>query len=557
MKERWLTLQYYYSIIMVVSTILLGKENMNYLGQKTYIAALYARLSSEDLQEGTSVSIETQKKILEDYCKDNGIIVYNLYVDDGYTGTNYNRPAFRQLLKDCEDKKFNMVVVKDLSRLGREHIETDNYIEKYFPENNIRFVAIGDDYDSEYKMQDLDFIVPMRNLFNQFYPADTSKKVRQAFKAKASRGEFIGAKAPFGYKKSKKDKHVLIIDEEAAPIVQRMFTLIAYHGYGFTKVAKLFSSEKILTPSAYQARITNHEYNKNPYDWNLGSVRAIINNETYLGKLVSGKRSVMSFKNKKVIKKDREDWIIVEDVFPSIISQELWDDAHARINERKRDTETTFDNIFAGLIKCDKCGKVLGLSSKQKDKPYYVCETYKKKGKHICTPHYTLYNDIYAVVLQKIQEIVSAVRSDEFELEVAEDIFSELGQENSIEEQIKQVQNQIAKINNRYEQMYQDRLDGIISVERFKQMVKGDEEKLSGFKQKLNSLLEKEKTQRSAKAAKSAFIKKVKDLGNITSLDRIVLNTLIDKIVISNREIVDGEYTQNIVIHFKFSNFSN
>ena len=122
MKERWLTLQYYYSIIMVVSTILLGKENMNYLGQKTYIAALYARLSSEDLQEGTSVSIETQKKILEDYCKDNGIIVYNLYVDDGYTGTNYNRPAFQRLLKDCENKKFNMVIVKDLSRLGREHI---------------------------------------------------------------------------------------------------------------------------------------------------------------------------------------------------------------------------------------------------------------------------------------------------------------------------------------------------------------------------------------------------------------------------------------------------
>ena len=244
-------------------------------------------------------------------------------------------------------------------------------------------------------------------------------------------------------------------------------------------------------------------------------------------------------------------------MFPSIISQELWNDTHARINERKRDTETAFDNIFAGLIKCDKCGKVLGLSSKQKDKPYYVCETYKKKGKHICTPHYTLYNDIYAAVLQKIQEIVSAVRSDEFELEVAEDIFSELGQENSIEEQIKQVQNQIAKINNRYEQMYQDRLDGIISVERFKQMVKGDEEKLSGFKQKLNSLLEKEKTQRSAETAKLAFIQKVKDLGNITSLDRIVLNTLIDKIVISNREIVDGEYKQNIVIHFKFSNFSN
>ena len=552
-----MTLLYNYNIILTVSTILLGKERMNYLGQKTYIAALYARLSSEDLQDGTSVSIETQKKILEDYCKNNGIIIYNVYVDDGYTGTNFNRPAFKRLLRDCENKQFNMVIVKDLSRLGREHIETDNYIEKYFPERNIRFVAIGDDYDSESKMQDLDFIVPMRNLFNQFYPADTSKKVRQAFRAKASRGEFIGAQAPFGYKKSQKDKHVLIIDEEVAPIVQRMFTLIAYHGYGFTKIAKLFSSEKILTPSAYQARNSNREYNKNPYDWNLGSVRAIINNETYLGKLVSGKRSVMSFKNKRVIKKDREDWIVVDNMFPPIITQELWDDAHARIGERKRDTTSSFDNIFAGLIRCDKCGKVLGLSSNKREKPYYVCETYKKKGKHICTPHYTLYNDIYDTVLQKIQEVVGVIQSDEFEIQVAEEIFSEMGQENNIGEQIKQTQSQIAKINNRYEQMYQDRLDGIISVERFKQMVKGDEEKLSVLKQKLDTLLEKEKSQNSAETAKLAFIQKVKDLGKITSLDRIVLNTLIDKIVIGNREMINGEYSQNFTIHFKFSNFSN
>lgn len=542
---------------MVVSTILLGKECMNYLGQKKYIAALYARLSSEDLQEGTSVSIETQKKILEDYCKSNDIIIYNVYVDDGYTGTNFNRPAFKRMLRDCENKQFNMVVVKDLSRLGREHIETDNYIEKYFPERNIRFVAIGDDYDSESKMQDLDFIVPMRNLFNQFYPADTSKKVRQAFRAKASRGEFIGAQAPFGYKKSEKDKHVLIIDEETAPIVQRMFNLIAYQGYGFTKIAKQFSSERILTPSAYQARNSNREYSKNPYDWNLGSVRAIINNETYLGKLVSGKRSVMSFKNKRVIKKDREDWIVVDNMFPPIITRELWDDAHARIGERKRDTTSSFDNIFAGLIRCDKCGKVLGLSSNKREKPYYVCETYKKKGKHICTPHYTLYNDIYDTVLQKIQEVVGVIQSDEFETQIAEEIFSEMGQENNIGEQIKQTKSQIAKINNRYEQMYQDRLDGIISVERFKQMVKGDEEKLSVLKQKLDTLLEKEKSHNSAETAKLAFIQKVKDLGKITSLDRIVLNTLIDKIVIGNREMINGEYSQNFTIHFKFSNFSN
>ena len=172
--------------------------------------------------------------------------------------------------------------------------------------------------------------------------------------------------------------------------------------------------------------------------------------------------------------------------------------------------------VFTGRsysFRCDKCGKVLGLSSNKKEKPYYICETYKKKGKHICTPHYTLYNDIYETVLLEIQEVVNAVKSDEFESQIMEEVYSEFGQENNIGEQIKQIQNQMAKINSRYEQMYQDRLDGVISIERFKQMVKGDEEKLSDLKQKLNLLFEKEKSQNSAEAAKLAFIQKIKDLG--------------------------------------------
>jgi len=541
-----------------VSTVLFGKEGMNHIGQirKTYIAALYARLSSEDLQVGTSVSIETQKKILEDYCKSNGITVYKTYVDDGYTGTNYNRPGFQELLRDCENKRFNMVIVKDLSRLGREHIETDSYLEKYFPERNIRFVAIGDDYDSKYKMQDLDFIVPMRNLFNQFYPADTSKKVRQAFKAKASRGEFIGSQAPFGYKKSDRDKHVLVVDEDAAPIVRRIFELIAYHGYGFTKVAKLFSAEKILTPSAYHARSIHKECNKNPYDWNLGSVRAIVNNETYLGMLVSGKRSTLSFKNKKVIKKAKQDWIIVEDMFPPIITQSLWDDAHSRINERKRDTVSGFDNIFAGLIRCDKCGKVLGFSAKRNHAPYYMCETYKKKGKDMCSPHYVLYRDIYDATLNKIQKVIKAVKDSELDAKIAEELYLAENQEDDIRESIEKTRSQIEKVNLRYEQMYQDRLDGIITLERFRQLTKGDEEKLSELESKLNDLLRKEQAKQSAEASKSAFIDKVKELGDIRSLDRIVLNTLIDKIVIGDRQRINGECVQNITIYFKFNNIS-
>lgn len=530
---------------------------MNYKEQrKNYIAALYCRLSVDDMQDGTSVSIETQKKILEDYCKNNGISIYDFYCDDGYTGTNFNRPSFQRLLRDAENKQFNMVVVKDLSRLGREYIGVGKYIEEYFPERNIRFVAIGDDYDSECRKGDLDFIVPMKNLFNQFYPAECSRKVRQAFKAKASRGEFIGSQAPYGFKKSPEDKHVLVIDEVTSPVIVRIFTLIAYHGYGYTKIAKLLSQEKIPTPYALQRRNANKPCNKDPYDWNLGTISAIIHNETYLGHLVSGKREILSFKNKKVIKKDRNDWIVIEDMFPQIISQQLWNDAHKRIQERKRTTPSDFCNIFAGLIRCDKCGKILGLSSKRDGNPYYCCETYKKKGKDRCTAHYTLYNDVYNTVLENLRSTVAGIRAGQFDFDnqVAEQVMAEYQNGNSRQVTIDELEKQIEKLNKRYEQMYQDRLDGIISLQRFKELAAGDDEKRERLQKELDTLRSRETARENELQSLKAFVEKVKQFGDIVSLDKVLLNTLIDKIVVGERQLVDSEYTQEITIYYKFDN---
>lgn len=524
--------------------------------RKKYIAALYCRLSVDDMQDGTSVSIETQGKILEDYCKANNIEIYDFYRDDGYTGTNFNRPDFQRLLRDAENKKFNMVIVKDLSRLGREYIGVGKYIEEYFPERNIRFVAIGDDYDSISRKRDLDFIVPMKNLFNQYYPAECSRKVRQAFKAKASRGEFIGSQAPYGFKKSSDDKHVLVIDEATAPTIVRIFTLIAYHGYGYTKIAKLLSQEKIPTPYALQRRNTNKPCNKDPYDWNLGTISAIVHNETYLGHLVSGKREILSFKNKKVIKKDKSDWIVIENMFPQIISQELWDDAHRRIHERKRDAPSGFDNIFAGLIRCDKCGKVLGLSSPRDNTPYYCCETYKKKGKDRCTAHYTLYNDVYNTVLENLRSTVASVRAGQFDFDnqVAERVMAEFQDDNGCQTTIEELEIQIDKLDKRYEQMYQDRLDGIITVQRFKELAAGDEEKRERLQKELDALKTREAAKENEFHSLQAFVEKVKQFGDITVLDKVLLNTLIEKIVIGERQCVDGEYTQEMTIHYKFDN---
>ena len=524
--------------------------------RRNYIAACYARLSVDDMQDGTSVSIETQKKILEDYCRANNIAIYDFYCDDGYTGTNFNRPNFKRMLQDAESKKFNMVVVKDLSRLGREYIGVGGYIESYFPQRQIRFVAIGDNFDSELQNGELDFIVPMKNLFNQFYPAECSRKVRQAFKAKASRGEYIGSKPPYGYQKSKSDKHILVIDEEIAPIVVMIFTLIAYHGYGYAKVAKALCQGKILTPYATMMAAENKPCDKNPYDWNLGSVSAIVHNEVYIGHLVSGKRTTVSFKNKRVVKRDRDDCVIVENIFPQIISQELWDDAHKRIASRKRESKNDGFNIFAGLIRCDKCGKVLGLSGRENNKTYYCCETYKKKGKDRCTPHYTLYANLYDAVLENLQSTIKQIKENEydFDAKVAASIFEDADNQKPCDELVESIEKQLQKINDRYNRIYQDRLDGVISLEKFKELVKDDDEKIKRLQEQLSELKKRSMNEESREKSYQRFSERVKEIGEITELNAVILNTLIDKIVVGERKLINGEYSQEITIFYKFDN---
>ena len=203
---------------------------------------------------GRVFPLKRRKKVLEDYCKANGYTVYDFYCDDGFTGTNFDRPSFKRMMSDVQNGIVNMVVVKDLSRLGRNYIEVGKYIEDVFPEKGIRFVAIGDDVDSERENLDLDLMLPLKNIFNQYYPADCSRKTRQAFITKAKRGEFIGSQAPYGYRKTSEDKHVLEIDEETAPTVRWIFEMAAYHGYGYNRIARTLSERKVITPAALQAK---------------------------------------------------------------------------------------------------------------------------------------------------------------------------------------------------------------------------------------------------------------------------------------------------------------
>ena len=384
--------------------------------QQHYKAALYCRLSVDDGNFGGSVSIETQKILLEQYCKDHKITDYKFYCDDGCSGTNFDRPSFKKMLSDIDEGKINLVIVKDLSRFGRNYVEAGMYVQR-FTDSNIRFIAADDNYDSLVNSDDLLF--PIKNVVNEMYARDVSKKTKAAKKAKASDGQFIGSKAPFGYKIDPNDRHHLIVDEPAAQVVKRIFRL-ASEGVGYNKMAKIFREEKVLTPIAY-FNLNNPDYFKSDYwrkefDWHVTSIRAILNNEVYLGKLVYGKQRNKSMKSKEKVRNPKEDWIVVENCHEPIITQELWDTVHKILNAKHRPAKTGEIQMFAGLLYCSDCGHALTYSQKKhKDGSYhgaYSCWMYKTHGKEYCASHYITFDTIYNLVFIDIQRNLFRYRQD-------------------------------------------------------------------------------------------------------------------------------------------------
>ena len=530
---------------------LLGKESIMNLEQRRTIAACYCRLSDDDAQDGTSISIETQTKILGDFCRDHDYEVYAYYKDDGFTGTNFNRPAFQRMMEDARNGK----VVKDLSRFGREHLQVGNYLQVVLPEMGIRFIAIGDDVDSAKGNLDYDLMVPIKNIFNEYYPADCSRKTRQALKTKAENGEFIAARAPYGYRKSRDDKHILEIDEQTAPIVREMFEMAAYHGYGYDKIARELRTRKILTPSAYLAQTEGKSFQKDPYDWNLTSVYNMLNNRTYLGHCVNGKRTVLSFKNKRVIRKAEDEWIVVENVFPPLITEQLWNDAHERLKTRKHESTTGFVNIFAGLLKCDHCGKSLGLSNTKDHSNYYVCNTYKKKGPTQCTSHYLPYDDLYGIVLTEVQRALLAVRANrEAFIQMVQTKLNagDESRKKALEKERDDLVERVEDLAKKYRQLYDDRYKGILSDRMFMELSAECEAERTAAEERLEAIKSKLAEEEETREGVELFADIAEQYDDIMELDREILNRLIAKIVVGDRIHEHGQSSQKITVYYNF-----
>ena len=379
--------------------------------------AIYCRLSKDDGTNTESMSIGTQKQMLTDYAKANNLGSIVEYVDDGYSGKNFNRPAFMRMTQDIKDGKIAVCLTKDLSRLGRNYIETGMYIEIFFPENDVRYIAIADGIDTDNNGGSLD-IAPFKNILNDMFLKDISKKVKMARRTRFTQGKFMATTAPFGYLKDPLDKNHLIVDERYVPLIRRIFDL-AKEGLGIAKIRKILTEEKIPRPAAcacdngsnYDRYFEGNEENR--YTWSNNSVRGILRNPVYAGHLAGYKRPTKSMKSEKRIIVPLEDWEIIRDTHEAIIDNDDFELVQRLMTSRRRGKpgNTGYDNIFSGIIKCATCGYAMrtsGANRRKREDPIdnigYLCNTYGMYGTSQCSQHWIEARELHNSVLEDIRK---------------------------------------------------------------------------------------------------------------------------------------------------------
>lgn len=536
------------------SVIMIEKE-------KEYRAALYCRLSSDDAYLGESGSIKTQRALLTQYCKENNIPVYDVYTDDGFSGTNFERPAFKRMLNDLESHRANLVIVKDLSRFGREYAQMGMYIENDFEDWNIRFISIGENIDTLNGTDEI--LMPITNVINSQYAKECSRKTKQAHRALAKEGKFIGSRAPFGYIKDPKDRHHLIVDEEAASVVRSIFKMFC-DGIGYVRMTKILREKKILNPQAYFNK-NNPNYYKSDYwrqnfDWHATSIRVILNNPVYLGQTTFGRTKVKGKTKKKKVATEESEWIVVENTHEPIIDKATWNLAHDIMKNRRRETKSGETQMFAGLVKCSDCGSALNVSRNAKTGKYtsFSCWVYKNYGKERCTSHAIGYKTLYNIVLENIrrQAECASVQKEKY-LEMLKNQMAEKATQDikSVKSELKKINKRIAQLEKILNKLYEDRALEKITEERYLLMNSNYENEYNELNERQNVLSQQIDKIETTEYNAETFTNLIEKYTNITELNARILNELIDKIVVHEKEIINGEKFQMVEIYYKFVGF--
>ena len=386
--------------------------------QKHYIAGLYYRLSQEDERQGESVSIDNQRTMLRKYAEEHGFEIHDEYIDDGISGTTFQRPEVQRLLDDAKTGVINTIIVKDLSRFGRNYIEVGQYVDYVFPAFGIRFIAIQDNVDTENRDSGAMEMMPIMNVFNEWHAANTSKKIRAVLKSNAREGKYHARKAPYGYVKSDTEKKTPIVDEEAAAVVKRIFEMRA-SGLSPHKIADKLNEDKIPNPSKYSFDKYGIVGKRNHFNlWAFCAVNSILRNPTYLGHMAQQRWGSVSYKNHKRYKKDESEWIVVKNTHEPIITQELWDKVREveKSVAQGRKTKRGYTHPLSGFLFCADCGGKMKLNYINQDGKLYFnfnCGNHLRLGKSYCFSHFIRAKDIEAIVLDDIQTMAQRIVLDE------------------------------------------------------------------------------------------------------------------------------------------------
>lgn len=522
------------------------------LKQSDKITALYARLSSDDRQEGDSNSIVNQKKILKKYATEHGYAPYEFYVDDGFSGTNFQRPDFQRMIADIDKGKIERVIIKDMSRFGRDYLQVGMYTEMIFPEKDIHFIAINDCVDST---QGTDDFTPFRNIMNEWYAKDTSKKVRAVKKAKGLAGERTNPHTPYGYIKNPENPKEWLVDEEAAAVVREIFNLCV-QGNGPTQIANILTERKILTPSAYALNKGTKRAGfiaANQYKWGGAVVASILDRMEYLGHTVNFKTYTKSYKKHKKLENPPENWKIFENTQEAIIDQDTFDIVKNIRRGRRRNTSMGDLPMFSGLLFCAECGHRLSLLRRRcetEDKQAFVCGAYRA-DKDACTSHYIRNTAVEKIVLENIRQVTSFVSDyeDEFVKMVmnvdAKQHNKDLAQK---KKSFKEKQNRIAELDDLFQHIYEDNVSGKLSDERFMQMSQRYENEQDTLKEEIETMrLELQENEKHSVDVRR-FISVVKKYTDIQELTPEILHEFIDKIIVHAVDKSSGRRLQEIEI---------
>lgn len=511
---------------------------------RIFNAGIYVRLSREDDSAEESESITNQKDILSRYVISKGWNLIEIYIDDGYSGTNFNRPGFKRLVADIEAKMINLVISKDLSRLGRDYIDTGYFIEKYFPEKEVRYVALNDGIDTFENNSNND-MTPFRAVINDMYAKDISKKVRSVVSHKKAAGEFIGSFAPFGYMKDPENKNKLIIDGSAAQIVKRIFDMYV-SGIGFIQIARTLTSEGIPSPRAYKKQRTNYKGRSGQIDvWSFETIKYILTNPSYIGNITQNRYTKVNYKLKKLKKLPREAWITVDDTHEPIIDEEIFQTAQQLLSVRDSSKYMSkgSSHLLSGMIYCGDCESRMTFlrnkGNKDNDRVYCVCSRYKRYS--LCTRHSIPEKELEQKVINELQVISDFMNEQEKLNSVAVKKLVPCIN-NEIRSELDNIQKRLIEIKNTLRSLYEDKAKWIITEEEFIEFKSDFQKERHILEYRIHKLTEEEKKQQSNESETDRKIKIIKDTTNFSDVDKASLVKLIDRIIVHEGWKIDVFY---------------